>query len=71
MNFPETINLTNEGNNSLFTNCEEVAKELNNLFVNAVKNIIFPNYENYDSLAVKLIILLLKLLYECRNHPKL
>ena len=71
MNFPETINLTNEGNNSLFTNCEEVAKELNNLFVNAVKNIIFPNYENYDSLAVKLIILLLKLLHECRNHPKL
>ena len=71
MNFPETINLTNEGNNSLFTNCEEVAKELNNLFVNAVKNINFPNYENYDSLAVKFIILLLSLLYESRNHPRL
>ena len=37
--FPERINLTEEENNSLLTNCEEVAKELNNFFANTVKNL--------------------------------
>ena len=48
---PEKINLTEEENNSLLTNCKEVAKELNNLFTNAAKNLNIPNYENCDSLA--------------------
>ena len=44
-------NLTEEENDSALTNCEEVAKELNNFFANAVKNLNIPNYENCDSLA--------------------
>ena len=35
----ERINLTEEENNSLSTNCEEVAEELNNFLANAVKNL--------------------------------
>ena len=42
---PERINLTEEENNSLLTNCEEVAKELNNVFANAVKNLNTLNHE--------------------------
>ena len=49
-NFSERINLTREAN-LLITNCDQVAKELNNFFVNAVKNFSIPNYENSDSLA--------------------
>ena len=37
IHFSERINLTKEENNSLLTNCEEVAEELNNVFANAVK----------------------------------
>ena len=33
---PERINLAEEENNSLLTNCKEVEKELNNFFVNAI-----------------------------------
>ena len=40
---PEAINLTEEENNSLLTNCEEVAKELNNFFANAIKKLNIPN----------------------------
>ena len=45
----ERINLTKE--NDSLTNCEEVAKEPNDFFVNAVKNLNIPNCENCDSLA--------------------
>ena len=50
-NVPERIDLPEEENSYLLTNCEEVAKELNNFFANAVKNLNIPNYENCDSLA--------------------
>ena len=48
---PERINLSEEENNSLLTDCEEVAKELNKFFANPVKNLNVPNYENWNSLA--------------------
>ena len=51
IHLPERINLTEEENSLLLTNCEEVAKQLNNFFANAVKNLNIPNYENCDSLA--------------------
>ena len=57
VHLPERINFTEEENNSLLTNWEELAKELNNFFVNAVKNLNIPNYENCDSLAEILMIL--------------
>ena len=47
---PERINLTEEETNSLLTNCEEFAKELNNFLANAVKNLNIANYEDCDSL---------------------
>ena len=37
IHLPERINLTEEENNFLLTNYEEVAKELNNCLANAVK----------------------------------
>ena len=40
------LNLTEEESNSLLTNCEEVAKKLNNFLANAVKNLNIPNYKN-------------------------
>ena len=48
---PERINLTEEENNSLLTNCEEVTKELKNFFANAVKNLNIAYHEDCDSLA--------------------
>ena len=51
MYFPEKINLIEEEENTLLTNCEEVTKELNNVFANVVKNLNIPNHENCDSLA--------------------
>ena len=45
------INLTDEENNSLLTNCEEVAKELNNFFANTVKHLNIPSFGNCDSLV--------------------
>ena len=49
--FLERINLTEEENNSLLTNCEEVAKELDNLFANVKKNLNISNHKSCDSLA--------------------
>ena len=56
-------------NNSLLTNCEEVAKELNNFFVNAVKNLNIPNYENCDSLGENIDDPTLKAIAKWINHP--
>ena len=39
LHLSERINLTEEENNCLLTNCEEVAEELNNFFANAVENL--------------------------------
>ena len=48
--YSERINLTEE-NDSLFTSCEEIAKERNKFFANAVKNLNIPVYENFNSLT--------------------
>ena len=47
------INLTEE-NDSFLTNNEKVAKEMNNFFVDAVKNFNIPNYESCVFLAENL-----------------
>ena len=65
----ESINLTEEANNSLLTNSEEVAKELNNLFANAVKNLNISNYKNCNSLAENIDNPNLKVIAKWRNHP--
>ena len=52
--FSERINLTEEENNSFLTNCEEVTKELNNFFANAVKNLNIAYHEACDSLMILL-----------------
>ena len=44
-NLSERMNFTEEENNSLLTNCQEVAEKLNNFFANAVKNLHISNYE--------------------------
>ena len=67
----ERINLTEEENNSLLTNCEEVAEELNNFFANAVKNLNISNYENCDSLAENIDDPTLKAIAKWRNHPSI
>ena len=67
----ERINLTEEENNSLLINCEEVAEELNSFFANAVKNLNISNYENYDSLAEKIDDPTLKAIAKSRNHPSI
>ena len=38
----------------MLTNYEEVAKKLNNFFVNGANILNIPNYENYDSLTEKI-----------------
>ena len=53
-NVPERIDLPEEENSYLLTNCEEVAKELNNFFANAVKNLSISNYEKCDSSVEKI-----------------
>ena len=58
-------------NKSLLTNCEEVAKELNNFFANAVKNLNIPNDENYESLAENTDDPTLKAIAKLRNHPNI
>ena len=68
---PERINLTDEENNSYLTNCEDVAKDLNNFFANAVKNLSIPNYEKCDSLAENINDPTLKLIAKSRNHPSI
>ena len=67
----ERINFTEEENNSLLTNCEEVAEELNNFFANAVKNLNISNYENCDSLAENIDDPTLKAIAKWRNHPSI
>ena len=69
IHLPERISLTEEENNSLLTNCEEVAKKLNNSFANAIKNINLPNYENCGSLAENIDDPTLKTIVKCRSHP--
>ena len=70
-NVPERIDLPEEENSYLLTNCEEVAKELNNFFANAVKNLNIPNYENCDSLAENIDDPTLKVIAKSRNHPSI
>ena len=67
----ERINLTEDKNNSLLTNCEEVAEELNNFFANAVKNVDISNYENCNSLAENIDDPTLKAIAKWRNHPSI
>ena len=50
--FYEGMHLTDE-NDFLLTNCEEVAKQLNNFSVNAVNCLNIPSRENFDFLAEK------------------
>ena len=68
---PERINLTEEESNSLLTNCEEVAEELNNFFANAVKNLNILNYENCNFLAENIDDPTLKAIAKWRNHPSI
>ena len=68
---PERINPTEEENNSLSTICEEVAKELNNFFANAVKNLNISNHEYYDYLAENIDYPTLKAIAKWRNHPSI
>ena len=53
------------------TNCEEIAKELNKFFANAVKNLNIPNYENYNSLAENIDDPTLKAIAKWRSHPSI
>ena len=71
IHLPERLNPTEEENNSLSTNCEEVAKELNNFFANAVKNLSVKNYENLDSLAENIDDPTLMATAKWRNHPSI
>ena len=65
------IYLTEEENNSLLTNCEEVAKELNNFFANAVKNLSISNYEKCDSSVEKIDDPSIKAIAKWRNYPSI
>ena len=47
----------------------EVAKELNNFFANAVKNLNNPNYECCDSLEENIDDPILEAIGKWRNHP--
>ena len=48
---------------------EAVAKELNNFFANAVKNLNNPNYEYCDSLEENIDDPILEASAKWRNHP--
>ena len=69
--FLNKINLTEGESNSLLTNWEEIAKELNNFFANAVKNLNIPNYEYCDFLAENIDDPTLKAIAKWRNHPSI
>ena len=69
--FFERINLSEEEKDSLLTNCEEVTKERNNVFANAVQSLNISNYENCDSLAQKIDDPTLKAIIKWRNHPSI
>ena len=71
IHFSERINLTEEEDNSLSKNCEEVAKELSNFLANAVKNLNIPNYENSDFLAENIDDPTIKAIVKWRNHPSI
>ena len=71
IHLPERINFTEEESNSLLTNCKEVAKELNNFFANAVKNLNIPKYKNCDSLTENIDDPILKAIAKWRNHPSI
>ena len=68
---PERINLTEEENNSLLTNCEAFAKELNNVFANAVKDLNIANYEDCNSLVENIDDPTRKAIAKWRNHPSI
>ena len=70
-NLSERINLTEEENNSLLRNCEEVAKEVNNFFANAVKNLNIPNCGNCYSLAENIDDPVLKTIAKWRNSQSI
>ena len=55
---------------TLLTNCEKVAKELNNFFEIVAKISKF-NYENCDSLVEKIDDLTLMAIVKWRNHPRI
>ena len=74
IHLPERINITEEENHSLLTNCKEVVKELNNFIENAEKNLKtlnIPIYENCDSLAENIDDPTLKTIARQRNHPSI
>ena len=71
IHLPERINLTKEENNSLFTNCEEFAEELNNFIAKSVKNLNIPNYENCGSFTKNIDDPPLKAIAKWRNHPSI
>ena len=60
-----------EENNFLLTNCEEVAKELNNFFANAVKSLNISNYENCNFLEENIVDPTVKAIAKLRNHPSI
>ena len=66
----ERINLTEE-NDSLVTDCGNVAKELNSFFSSVVKNLNIPNYEGCDPLSGNIDHPTLKAIVKCRNHPSI
>ena len=68
--YSERINLAEE-NNSLLANCEEVAKEMNNFFVNAVKILYIAYYKNRGSFAENINAAVLKAIVKWRNHPSI
>ena len=62
----QRISLTEE-NDSLLENCNKVAKELSNFFVNNVKNF----NENCDSFTENINDPILKAIVKWRNHPSI
>ena len=65
------MNLTERENNSLLTNWKKIAKELNNFFENAVKDLNMPNYKYCDFFAENFEDPILKAIAKCRNHPSI
>ena len=66
----ERIDLTDE-NDSLVTNCGNVAKELNSFFSSVVKNLNTPNYESCDDLSENIDHANLKTIVKWRKHPSI
>ena len=53
----------------MLTHSGKVAKELNNVFANAVKNLNIPNCKYCDSLAENIDDPILETIAKWRNHP--